>query len=134
MASFSAGRWAAAYAAACEESQKRGGGEEALRKCAARLLYLLALQKQRSKAPAVLSALERLAEKAQGVKRLRLESAAEPDAAFLDELRKDWKVESSVQPSLINGYRLMMGGELLDYSARGQLERMREEMENGELQ
>jgi F0F1-type ATP synthase delta subunit len=46
-------------------------------------------------------------------------------------LKKNYKVHGAVNPSLLGGYRIIIGGRLWDYSLRGKLESMRKILNHG---
>ncbi|MDR0909141.1 MAG: F0F1 ATP synthase subunit delta [Spirochaetaceae bacterium] len=92
---------------------------------ASRLLCLLVRHGHWEETPALIAGLELAVEKLQGVTRLRLDSAGKPDADFVEELEKNYKVSVTENPALIGGYRIIIGGRLWDYSLRGKLESMR---------
>ena len=44
-------------------------------------------------------------------------------------LQRNIKLENRVDPSLIGGIKIQVGGKMIDQSYRGDLERLREELE-----
>jgi F-type H+-transporting ATPase subunit delta len=87
--------------------------------------------------PAVAARYRALLDSGEGVSRLEVEAAREPDPAFLARLGDAWtrsagarrtEIVVRINPALVAGYRLRAGSAMYDYSVAGRLERLRREL------
>ncbi|HTX71302.1 MAG TPA: ATP synthase F1 subunit delta [Rectinemataceae bacterium] len=87
--------------------------------------------------PAIAAEMRHLVDAEQGLVRLEIEAAREPDADTIRRIREAWtrSVKSAatvstlrVRPELIAGYRLRSGSIRIDYSVAGRLERLRRQL------
>jgi F-type H+-transporting ATPase subunit delta len=87
--------------------------------------------------PAIAAVYRRALDAEEGLCRLEIEAAREPDPATLGRIAEAWRKSSGsrrvaasvrVEPGLIAGYRLRAGSIRIDYSIAGRLERLRREL------
>ncbi|MDR1899893.1 MAG: F0F1 ATP synthase subunit delta [Treponema sp.] len=104
---------------------------------AIRLVTLLVRKNLRHLAASVVREGERIIDGMKGTLEVRLESAGPVDEDFLDALRerlsacrapgtgaKRVRIVPVDEPALLGGYRLVIGGETIDASLRGQIRKM----------
>ncbi|GHV72102.1 hypothetical protein AGMMS49928_27680 [Spirochaetia bacterium] len=105
-------------------------------------LDLLVKRGQFQHIDAVIREIERIFDEKNGVLPVKLESAfpldGDYEANLLEMLKtrtgaKVIRLEKSVVPELLAGYRLQMGGESLDATLKTQLQRMTKELASGGL-
>lgn len=86
---------------------------------------------------AFLAAVRETADERQGILDAHLETAAAPDAAFLENLKtaltgsagaKDARFLTRVEPGLIAGCRVTIGGERRDFSLRGRARQLEQKL------
>ena len=86
----------------------------------------------------LLPVIERKLDEQKGVLSLSLEAASEVDGGFEKEMAQkirektgaaDVKLKTSVKPELLGGYRLRIGGFYIDASLKGQLAKMKADLE-----
>jgi F-type H+-transporting ATPase subunit delta len=99
-----------------------------------RFCELLVDKERSSLIPALASVFRRIVDEEEGVARLEIEAAREPDAATVGRIGEAWSKSAGVRttistlrikPELIAGYRLRSGSIRIDYSIAGRLERLR---------
>jgi F-type H+-transporting ATPase subunit delta len=91
------------------------------------------------RAAAVIRAVERILDTQKGIVAVGVESAFPLDGEFLEALKEKImrrtgaagvKLETKIDPGLLGGCRLRMGGELLDASLRSQMQKMTEYLQS----
>ena len=99
-----------------------------------RFCELLVEKERSSLIPALASVFRRIVDAEEGVARLEIEAAREPEAATVGRIGDAWSKSTGarttistlrVKPELIAGYRLRSGSIRIDYSIAGRLERLR---------
>jgi F0F1-type ATP synthase delta subunit len=103
----------------------------------ARLLILKGHIAERGAVEAFLADLEGRVDKLEGIVTVRLESAVEPDEAFIEAVKskikestgaKEVKVVQKTEISLMGGFRLSLGSRRVDCSLRGKFLRLEKVM------
>lgn len=110
------------------------GGEKSCGAGAARAVIFFLVKRGRLKEIGKLNeAARRLAGERAKIVNVRLEAAAEPDAAFIDAITASLKektgasgiaLEVTVNTALLGGYRLTTGSEARDFSLAGKLKQL----------
>jgi F0F1-type ATP synthase delta subunit len=110
-------------------TEKHGGLE------AARAIIFLLIQKgYLNKITILIREIERLIEINKGILNVRLDMAFAPESAYLDAIKvmlrqktgvRDINLSVVVIPALLGGFRLMIDGELWDYSLDGKLQQLK---------
>ena len=86
----------------------------------------------------LLPVIERKLDEQKGILSLSLEAASAVDSGFEEGLARtirekmgaaDVKIKTSVRPELLGGYRLRIGGFYIDASLKGQLAKMKADLE-----
>ncbi|GHV60499.1 hypothetical protein AGMMS49587_01970 [Spirochaetia bacterium] len=89
---------------------------------------------------AVIKEIEAKLDHLRGILPVTLESAAAPDEGFQESLKKQLmektgargiKLDTRLVPDLLGGYRLRIGGDIIDASLRSQLQRMSLDLARG---
>jgi F-type H+-transporting ATPase subunit delta len=88
----------------------------------------------------LLPVIERKLDEQKGILSLSLEAASAVESGFEEELARtirektgssNVKMKTSVKPELLGGYRLRIGGFYIDASLKGQLAKMKADLEAG---
>jgi F-type H+-transporting ATPase subunit delta len=107
---------------------------------AVRFMILLVQKKQFRYREAILKEIERLADRINGLTRVKIESVSPPDEEFQEKIKtalkhrtgaKEIVLGARIVPELLGGYRLFIGTELSDTSLRGQLKKMAADLQIG---
>jgi F0F1-type ATP synthase delta subunit len=86
----------------------------------------------------IMQKIEESLDKKNGILGVFLETASPLDEAFEEELRRriitmtgaaDLKMQTVLSPALLGGYRLRIGGYFVDASLKGQMEKMKADLE-----
>jgi F-type H+-transporting ATPase subunit delta len=116
---------------------------------AVRIMLLLVKKGYFTHAPALISAIELLLDRQQGILRVTVESAFPVEASFQNDLKsalagrlqtsgyktavKEIAIMVRLVPELLGGYRLRIGSELVDVSVRTQLQRLARDLQGAPL-
>jgi F-type H+-transporting ATPase subunit delta len=112
---------------------KAGGGDESTGLITAHFVLLLVKKGLFDHIDRITEKIEEEHDKLRGFLRASLESSSPPDEAFRKELAdqiagktgaKGVRLDVKIIPELLGGYRLRIGGELIDASLRAQLQKM----------
>jgi ATP synthase F1 delta subunit len=107
---------------------------------AIRFICLLVEKNQFRNIDMILQKIEEALDAKNGILSVSVESASPLDDVFEGELRRriiaqtgaaDLKMNTLVVPSLLGGYRLRIGGYYVDASLKGQIEKMKADLEAG---
>jgi F-type H+-transporting ATPase subunit delta len=107
---------------------------------AIRFICLLVEKNQFRNIDMILQKIEEALDKKNGILSVSVESAFPLDDVFEGELRRsiigrtgaaDLKMNTIVVPALLGGYRLRIGGFFVDASLKGQIEKMKADLEAG---
>ena len=99
-----------------------------------RFCGLLVDKERSSLIPALAAVFRRIVDEEEGVSRLLVEAAREPDSATIGRIGEAWSRSTGARstvstvrilPELIAGYRLRSGSVRIDYSIAGRLERLK---------
>jgi len=99
-----------------------------------RFCGLLVDKERCSLIPALAAVFRRIVDEEEGVARLLVEAAREPDSATIGRISEAWSRSTGARatvstvrilPELIAGYRLRSGSVRIDYSIAGRLERLK---------
>ena len=103
-----------------------------------RFITLLVENHQFEYIDSIIRSIEALLDKEKGVLNVILESAVDVDGAFEEQLRKALSAYAKTEkvnikklliPELLGGYRIRVGGFYIDASLRGQIEKMKTDLE-----
>ena len=117
------------------------GAKEAV-EYSTRFITLLVEKNQFKYIDSVLQHIEAAVNKQKGILDVTAESAIAPDSAFTEELRRmimqrtgseNIKIKWKLAPELLGGYRLRIGGLNVDASLKGQLKKMKTDLEEAVL-
>jgi F-type H+-transporting ATPase subunit delta len=131
--SLSVTKTAGNSAGSVEAKGVQGRGTE----IALRFLLLLIKKDLFRHIDAIIKEIEAELDRLRGILPVTLESAAAPDGDFQESLRKQLiektgakgiKLDTRLVPDLLGGYRLRIGGDIIDASLRSQLQRMGAEL------
>jgi len=103
----------------------------------ARFCELLVDKGRTALIPALAAVFRRTVDEEEGIARLEIEAAREPDGPTLRRINEAWTRSTAakrtvssirIKPELIAGYRLRSGSVQIDYSVAGRLERLRRQL------
>ena len=108
-----------------------------------RFIVLLVQKNHFGEIDSVMRRIEERIDEQKGILTVIAESAALPDGAFEEKLQRDLagrleareiKLKTRLVPDLLGGYRLRIGGFYVDASLKGQLEKMKADLEAAVLE